>query len=239
MMNCGRARDLMSGIVDNQIGLADGSNGDFEDHLRTCANCAIELSNQRKIKDLVSKLKFADPPNELALRVYTVLSMKSSQVPSLLRFATAAAAVFVFIAVLFLVTEKTAQAAPPPDNVISGAVFFDRIVQKDFVIIETNDPRKVCPCLRKMQLQSPVETKGFMCKCIHSFDTGEYACIVYSKQNELIGVFPCEQLKGLEGEYNIYKVGRNNVLVKHGKHGSSMVISRLGQNELKSLVGLR
>jgi predicted anti-sigma-YlaC factor YlaD len=62
-MTCSQYKDLMMGYLDGE--LDDAQKKTFEQHIESCKDCAAELEQFRKLKDVTDSVKLAEPEDVL------------------------------------------------------------------------------------------------------------------------------------------------------------------------------
>ncbi len=62
-MTCRQYKDLMMGYLDDE--LDDAQKKTFEEHIESCKDCAAELEQFRKLKNVTDSVKLAEPEDVL------------------------------------------------------------------------------------------------------------------------------------------------------------------------------
>jgi hypothetical protein len=235
-MECALARKLLTALVDGERYLLGSDATQVEDHVRNCGSCSMVYRNQKHLKSRVQSIRLPDPPPHLSDRVRDILKSSPRRTPVILRFSTSIAAACLVLVLMFAM-QKSA-SAEPPQAVRSSALFFDRIVEKrEGRIISAHSMDSVCGCLKqKLPCCTGLKVEGFKCSCT-KLESGESACIVYSKDGELIGLFPCDDLRLMNIEFKSYVIGRMNVLIRTTAKGAVLCVSRLPADKLRDLLG--
>ncbi len=93
-MDCGRAEELLSAYLDNEISTSDLI--ELENHLEKCDRCRNELDQYRKLKNSSSQIKLADPPGDSMEHYWVNISSRLSRGFGWIFFIAGSAILFVY-----------------------------------------------------------------------------------------------------------------------------------------------